>query len=356
MATTTGISPHSIRRVLDSFPRRILADLPTPLQRLDTLSSRLGINLFVKRDDLTGLALGGNKVRKLEFVIADALAQGADSIVTWAGVQSNWCRQTAAAARKYGIKPVLVLFSRPGLPDAMEGNALLDSIYGAEIHMVPLGDRKMMSLEGVRDVIDPIVKAEEKAGRECYIAPIGASLAEGSMTRPLGALGYVNAVLELKEQAEAQKIDVDAVVFATGSGSMHAGLVAGGKMLCPGVKMVGISVSNTRETVTNWVKTIADQTLNEFGDGLADGEVIVFDEYVRAGYGILDKETIETLQMVAMSEGLLLDPVYTGKAFAALLDLLRRGYFKPGENVVFLHTGGAPGTFAYGPGILEYLQ
>lgn len=351
-----------VKNVIGGFPRRNLAHLPTPLQPLNELSRELGINLWVKRDDLTGLAMGGNKGRKLEFVMADALAQGAQSIVTWAGMQSNWCCQLSAAARKCGMRPILILFQRPGLPAELEGNVLLDSIYGAEIHRVDLGSRSMMQLESVRDLVDEIVSRERAAGRKCYVAPIGASMTGGSMDRPLGGIGFLNAAVELLEQARERNIDLDAVVFATGSGGMQAGLIAGSKILCPRIANVGISVSDSRANISRAVETIVEQLMAYMppavrqSANVASDDIVAFDEYIDRGYGILNRATVDNMTRMAAAEGLLLDPVYTGRAFVGMLDLIAKGHFRPGANVAFLHTGGTAALFAYGQGILNHLE
>lgn len=348
----------SVRTMLNAFPRRQLCQLPTPLERLPNLSRQLGVNLFVKRDDQTGLAFGGNKSRKLEFVIGDALSKGATSIITWAGVQSNWCRQMAAAARKVGIKPILVLFRRPGLPAEIDGNLLLDYLLDAEVHVEDLGTRDMMSLSGVLDFIQPIAEQERASGRITYVAPVGASLAEGSMTRPLGAIAYVDAAAELLGQAQALGISIDHVVTATSSGSMQAGLIAGAKLLNARFKTIGIAVSDDTATLTTLVSEIAGQvTRNEFGGTvqLTVDDVIVDDRYIGEGYGMTTPESMSAMATTAVAEGLLLDPVYTGKAMYGLFDLAKSGYFKSGENVVFLHTGGLPALFPYRSELAEYL-
>jgi 1-aminocyclopropane-1-carboxylate deaminase/D-cysteine desulfhydrase-like pyridoxal-dependent ACC family enzyme len=303
--------------------------------------------------------MGGNKVRKLEFVLADALAQGSDCIVTWAGMQSNWCRQLAAAARKCGIKPVLLLFRRPGLPSDIDGNLLLDRLYGAEIHIRDLGDRSMMRLDAIRECIEEIADQQRSIGLRPYIAPIGASALEGSMSRPLGSIGYVSAAIELAEQAECHGLSIDSVVLATGSGSMQAGLTLGAKLLFPQARIIGVTVSETVDEMTHLVETIAEQTLAEFRQKslhleITRSDIHVFD-YVRKGYGVLDGKIMNAIQLTAESEGLLLDPVYTGKSMLAILDLCREGYFRGGENVVFLHTGGLPAVFAYGEAMLKQL-
>lgn len=357
----TPISREAVIKAVRAYPRCRLAHLPTPLEPMDALSDIMGVNLMVKRDDLTGLAFGGNKVRKLEYLMADVRAQGADCVITWAGVQSNWCRQLAAAANRCGVLPVLLLFKRPGLPADYDGNLLLDFLFGAEIHLQDLGkDRKMMELAGVRDLVEEIAERQRKAGRKPYIAPIGASLMEGSMTKPLGSVSYVNAFVELLEQAEGAGRRIDYIVIATGSGSMQAGLLVGAKLLCPTVKVVGISVSEDVDTMTGYVESIAAQTLEDLVPGMRlkidKGEIIVTEQYIGEGYGILDRETATTMRMAAQTEGILLDPVYTGKAMIGTIDLINSGFFRASDNVVFLHSGGTPAIFPYREGIVKNLS
>ena len=358
MQLTTSV--QNLKAQIAAFPRLPLCDLPTPFRRLDNLSRKLNLNLYIKRDDQTGLAMGGNKGRKLEFIMADALARGADSIITWAGMQSNWCRQVAAAARRVGIQPFLILFSRPGLPSEREGNLLLDEIFGADITVYELGEAApIMKLHQVAKFIDAVVARAKKSGRKPYVAPIGGSLLEGSMRRPWGAIGYVNAMIELTEQAEAEGLAIDELVFATSSGSTHAGLLAGASLLASRTKVVGISIAESREEIAGRVKAIGNQTLLEFpaaDPGRSLQELIVFDNYVGEGYGILSSEIVEAIRVVAENEGILLDPVYTGKAMAGLLDLRAGGYFEPGQNVAFLHTGGTPALFAYSERLLRDLR
>ncbi|MFZ0214102.1 MAG: D-cysteine desulfhydrase family protein [Candidatus Acidiferrales bacterium] len=356
-------SHDSLRAILEAYPRCRLAHLPTPLQRLERLSARYDVNLLIKRDDETGLAFGGNKARKLDFLMADVLEQGARSVISWAGVQSNWCRQLAAACCHLGIRPVLLLFKRNGLPSELDGNLLLDLICDADVHVVDLDcSRKMMEISGVSDLVLELADREMRAGRKPYIAPIGASLTEGNMLRPLGAIAYVNAFQELLEQAEAEKIHIDAVVFATGSGSTHAGLVAGAQLLSPGTRIVGISVSESRKDMARITRPIVEQTFFEFGRGeksarpFDPNNLIIFDEYLGEGYGIPNVATIEAIRLVGKTEGILLDPVYTGRAFVGLLDLIERGYFHPGENIVFLHTGGTPTIFPYREAFRKHLS
>ena len=346
----------SLNKMVESQPKLHLSHLPTPLEKLENLSRRLGLNLFVKRDDQTGLAFGGNKARKLDFIMADVVAQKADSVVTWAGVQSNWCRQTAAAAQKLGIKAILVLFKKPGLPADCDGNLYLSMLLGADIRLVDLDPGlSFMEMRDVKPILDDVVDREKRAGRKPYVAPIGGSLLEGSMTKPLGAIAYVNAMLELDAQANAQGVRVDAIVHATGSGSTQAGLLMGAQLGSPHTKVVGISVSEDRGTVTRYVETISNHVLQELGrpDSIDRQNIIVFDEYIGKGYGIVDHRTTDALRLAAHSEGILLDPVYTGKAMAGMIDLIQKGYFESGSNVVFLHSGGTPALFPYRSQLLE---
>jgi D-cysteine desulfhydrase family pyridoxal phosphate-dependent enzyme len=318
-----------------------------------------GVRLFIKRDDLTGLAFGGNKARKLDFILADVRAQKADTLVTWAGLQSNWCRQAIAACRVAGIRPVVILFKRPGLPSEHDGNLLLDEILGAEIKLIDLEPGKsFMALEDVREIVESVADRERCAGRKPYIAPIGGSLPEGSMVKPWGAIGYVKAMLELFDQAESQNLEIDYVVHATGSGSTQAGLVAGATLSEAATKIVGISVSENETTMKKYVRHILNCTLNELASTppAKESDLIVFDNYIGAGYGMLNPETTHAIQQVAETEGILLDPVYTGKAMWGLIDLVRQQYFKPRSNIVFLHSGGTPALFPYRNSIREFIR
>jgi D-cysteine desulfhydrase family pyridoxal phosphate-dependent enzyme len=359
---TASKAMGKLRGQLNAIPRCSLCHLPTPLEKLESLSRKLGLNVYIKRDDETGLAMGGNKSRKLEFIMADALAQGAKSIVTWAGMQSNWCRQAAAAARRVGIQPFLVLFRRLGLPAALDGNVLLDEIYAADVTIVDLPKGALIDkLEQVDQFVGPVAYRAREEGKKPYIAPIGGSIPEGSMRRPLGAFGYVDAMLELAEQAEQRQLAFDYLICATGSGGTHAGLAAGKKLLSLDTRIVGISVCDKREEIVAAVAKIATQTMEEFTRGHASSpipaeEVIAFDSYIGAGYGLLNQNAVEAIGNLAEEEGILLDPVYTGKAMAGFLDLAKSGYFERGSNIVFVHTGGTPALFPYRDGILEYLR
>jgi D-cysteine desulfhydrase family pyridoxal phosphate-dependent enzyme len=310
--------------------------------------------LFVKRDDQTGLAFGGNKARKLEYIMADFLDSGAECVVTWAGVQSNWCRQVAAAAARMGKRAVLVLLKRPGLPAEEDGNYLLDKILDAEVHLVEAsGEKGFLRLDNVREYLDPVLAELDAAGHSYYLAPIGGSLMEGSMTRPLGALGYTAGFSELLDQCRSLGIRPRAIVHATGSAGTQAGLVAGAKLLSPETRIIGISVSGSSEVISEYVEDIGNAVLTELGSDLrlAEEDIIVRDEFLGEGYGILNSDVTHALKTVAKTEGTLLDPVYTGKAMFGLMELVAAGDLE-GEEVVFLHTGGTPALFPYREGIL----
>ena len=353
------LSTDTLRQRLEGFHRVPLAHCPTPLENLPALSRRLApLDLYVKRDDQTGLAFGGNKARKLEFILGDVLDKGADSIVTWAGVQSNWCRQVAASAARCGTRSVLVLLQKPGMPVGADGNLLLDHLFGADVRVVETaGSRSFLELANVWEYLEPVVAGERAAGRLPYLAPVGGSLLEGDMTRPLGALGYVAAFAELLEQARSLGFTPETVVLATGSAGTQAGLVVGAKLLSPATRVVGISVAAPAPDVRRYVGEIAAATLAELGEApdVAEEEVIVLDDYLAEGYGVMNRPVAEAVILLAREEGILLDPVYTGKSMSALLDLADRGFFREGEKVVFLHTGGTPALFPYREGIMGAL-
>lgn len=346
---------------LESMAKVSLCFLPTPFEKMEKLSAGFkGINLFFKRDDQTGLAMGGNKARKLEYIMADVLQQKAKSIVTWGGFHSNWCRQIAAAANKCDVKPVLILLKKPNFIEVLNGNSLLDFLMDAEIHVREVGkDQKLIELAGIKEqIIDPVFKEETEKGNNPYIAPIGGSLLEGSMQRPWGALGYVNAFVEVLQQAKSRQVPIDTVVVGTGSSGTHAGLLAGAKIFSPETRVVGISVMADKATLSRYIKNIADETFIELGIDMKieDDDVIVFDEYTKEGYGVLNKDISAAIRLTAEKEAVLLDPVYTGKAMTGLTDLIGKGYFKTGENVVFFHTGGTPSLFPYGNELKDFLS
>jgi len=292
----------------------------------------------MKRDDLLGLAGGGNKTRKLEFVVADALKQGADTLITCGAVQSNHCRITLAAAVKEGLKCRLVLEERvPGSynPDA-SGNNFLYKLLGVEsIQVVPGGSDMLAEMKKVADALS-------SENRKPYVIPGGAST-------PLGALGYVACAEEILAQSFDRGISFDRVVCASGSAGTHAGLVVGFLGTNSGIPVYGIDVSRKKGIQEEIVLKLAIQTAGLAGVNreIPRESITCFDEYVGPGYSIPTEGMVEAVKLVARTEGILMDPVYTGKAMAGLIDLIRKGFFKKGENVLFVHTGGSAALFAY---------
>ncbi len=341
-------SLSEVRDKIRTFKKKDLIHLPTPFMKLDNLTRELGgPNIYIKRDDMTGLAFGGNKSRKLEYIIQDVLEKKADVIITWAGLQSNWCLQTASAARKFGIKPVLVLFNVYDLPVEYDGNLLLDFILKAEINIREAEKGGVVHLEDVDAILEEVAMEVKESGHTPYVAPIGGSAVGGSMEKPLGAISYVDAFVEMAEQAESQGIEVDHIIHASGSGGTQAGLVVGAKAWNERVKVIGVSVSEEKQTYQELVLEIARDTERalEGSFGLGEKDIVIFDEYIREGYGEVNQEVSDAIRLVAMKEGIFLDPVYTGKAIVALIDLVKKEYFKKDENVVFFHTGGTAALF-----------
>ena len=324
---------------LSQFPRVSLAHLPTPLEHLPRLSEHLGgPQIFVKRDDCTGLATGGNKTRKLEFSMAEAMEQRADTIITVGAVQSNHVRQTAAATCKLGFRCEVLLEHRVANPtDAYRnsGNVLLDRIFGANLREYPDGtdfDREMEAL------------AEQIAadGGKPYIIPGGAS-------NPVGALGYVNCASELLTQLRDRELNVGHIVTATGSAGTQAGMVVGLNAMHSDIPLLGIGVNVGQEEQEEKVYKLACETAEFIGSPgiVAREDVVANCDYIGGGYGVPTDSMNEAVLLLARLEGLLFDPVYSGKALAGLIDLVQSGYFDDADNIVFLHTGGAAALFAY---------
>lgn len=349
---------NEVLHKLYDFPRVRLVHLPTPMRKLENLSKELGgPEIWIKRDDLTGVAFGGNKSRKLEYILPDMLAKNADTVVTWAALQSNWAMHTAAAAARYGIKPVLILFKRYDLPIEPDGNMLLDRLLGAEIRIrEPLGP-------GSAHTEDYLAVAEEVAaelraqGRRPYVISVGGSRVMGSMTLPLGALAYVQAFIEALEQTRTFGFEPEYIVHSTGSGSTQAGLIVGAKGLGAKTRIVGISVSDEKKPFMRDVIEISRATEDALGIGriVTEDDVIVLDEYIREGYGIVSREVTDAIRLMFTREGIVLDPVYTSKAFVGLMDLIKRGYFGPSDRIVFFHTGGTPALFPNRFKLAEFL-
>ncbi len=324
---------------LARFPRLKIAHLPTPLEPLQNLTRLLGgPNLWIKRDDCTGLGTGGNKTRKLEFLAAEALAQGADTLITQGAVQTNHGRQTAAIAARLGLRCILLLEHRVATddPDYLKnGNVLLDRLFGAELRELPGGTDMNAAME-------PVAEEVRRAGGRPYTIPGGGS-------NEVGALGYVGCALELVHQANEQGLVIDHIVHATGSAGTQAGLVAGIAAMNARIPVLGIGVRAPRERQEANVHALACRVAEKLGlrSGIDRSAVAANCDYVGEGYGIPTPAMVEAVQLFARHEGILLDPVYTGKAAAGLIDLCRRGFFAKGTNVVFLHTGGAAGLHAY---------
>ena len=309
-------------------PRLKFAHLPTPVEALPRLSAFLkGPELLTKRDDQTGLAFGGNKTRKLEYLLYDAQAAGADTLITAGAAQSNHCRQTVAAAARFGLGCILVLFGEP--PDPPDGNHLLHHLLGAEVVFT--------ERTNVTQTLEHVFDSARSAGKQPYLIPYGGS-------NPIGALGYVNAMLELAEQG----INPDWIVFPSSSGGTQAGMLVGGRMSGYRGQILGISVDEPGAHLQTHVAELAVQTAFSIGESYAfdASDVLVKDEYIGSGYAVMGSAEIEAIRLFANYEALLLDPVYTGRAGAGLIDLIRQGYFKPEETVLFWHTGGGPALFA----------
>lgn len=321
------------------FPRIRLAHLPTPLERLDRLSRELGgPEIWIKRDDCTGLSTGGNKTRKLEFLMAEAVAQGADTVMTQGATQSNHARQTAAFAAKLGLACHLLLEDRTGSNDLnykTNGNVLLDRLHGATTETRAGGVDMNAEMEAVAERL----RAE---GRKVYTIPGGGS-------NPTGALGYANCALELINQANEMGLPIDHIVTATGSAGTQAGLIVGLKAINANVPLLGIGVRAPKEKQEESVFALAERTAAKLGcPGAVRREDVVADSnYVGRGYGIPGPDTLEAIRLFAELEGILLDPVYSGKGAAGLIDYVRKGIFKKGERIVFLHTGGSAALFGY---------
>jgi D-cysteine desulfhydrase family pyridoxal phosphate-dependent enzyme len=337
-----------INKKINKHPQKKFVLSPTPFYKLENLSRILGgPEIYIKRDDLTGFAFGGNKSRKLEFIIEDVLQKQCDAIITWASLQSNWCLQTAAAARKYGITPVLILFKTYDLPEEYDGNLLLDLILDADIRIKEAELGKVVSESFVEGILSELEDELKGKGLNPYTAPIGGSFVGGSMDIPLGAIGYVKAFSEMMNQTAIDNLEVDCVIHASGSGGTQAGLVVGAKALTEKTKVLGISVSDEKEPFSKDVLDISRDTVKALDLDLeiTEQDVLVMDEYIQDGYGIVNKDVSDAVRIMAMNESIFIDPVYTGKAITALIDLVKKGYFRKEDKIVFFHTGGTAALF-----------
>ncbi|HYE43984.1 MAG TPA: D-cysteine desulfhydrase [Caulobacteraceae bacterium] len=323
---------------LARLPRRRYSPAPTPIELLPNLTRVLGgPEIWVKRDDLTGLSGGGNKTRKLEFLVAEALAQGADTLVTVGAPQSNHCRLTLSAAVKEGLKCRLVIEERvPGsyAPDASGNNFLFDLMGVEHIEVVPGGADLNAAMQTQAEAVSAL-------GRRAYVIPGGGSNA-------LGSMGYVVCAREILAQSFDMGVPFDRILCASGSAGTHAGLLVGLSAANAGTPLIGINVRRPRPEQEANVHRLAVQAADLLGvEAPAPASVVCLDEWVGGGYSIPTGAMVEAVRLAARTEGLLLDPVYTGKAMAGLIALVRRGEFAAGERILFVHTGGSPGLYAY---------
>ncbi len=331
---------------LDNFERLGLAFLPTPLHPLKRLSAELGgPEIWIKRDDCTGLAAGGNKTRKLEYLVADAVRSGADTLVTIGGVQSNHTRQTAAAAAAVGLDCVLVQERWAEWENThyeKVGNLLFSRILGADIEVLDdsfLKDGGLAPRASLRNAAERL----RRAGRSPYIVPGGAS------DHRLGGLGYVNCALEIYHQQKDLDIQFDYLIHATSSGSTQAGLIVGFHTLNVPIQVIGIDVNAALHETSSVVSKITEETLEllDVNEAMAKDAIHIEGDYAGPAYGVPDDPTIEAIRLVGRLEGVLLEPVYEGKSMAALIDIVRRGLIAPSSKILFVHLGGIPALHAY---------
>jgi len=343
---TATAAPGPLGR-LDAMPRARLVHAPTPIEALPNLTASLGgARLLVKRDDCTGLAFGGNKVRQLEFYLGEALAQNANTVLITGAVQSNFVRLAAAAARKLGMEIHIQLEERVPKTDPTyrnSGNVLLDRLLGATLHAYPDGEDEAGADARLREIAAGL----EAQGRRPYVIPLAPGHA------PLGALGYVDAARELLDQLAAQGLCLDEIVVSSGSGHTHGGLLFGLRALgCP-ARVTGICVRRPaaaqRPRIESRCREIAE--LLELAPVVVAADVQLIDEFLAPGYGQLNPATVEAMELAARAEALILDPVYTGKTFAGFLQRARAA--EPGQSLLFIHTGGTPALFAYGAALDE---
>ena len=327
---------------LESLDRIELANLPTPIYKLGRISKDLGKNIWIKRDDFTGAEMSGNKVRKLEYSIAQALKEGCDVLITAGGIQSNHARATAAAAARLGLKSHLVL--NISVAPRTEGNYLLDQMLGAKITL--LDENGGVTLT---EKMEQVAEEYRKSGHKPYLIPVGAS-------NGVGNFGYLNTVREIMEQEEKLGTTFDAIVCAVGSGGTYSGLYLGNKIFGAGKKIVGITVCDNKDYFTKVCGTIVDQTLDLLGEGPDENKAFTFiDGYKGLGYAISKEDELRFIADVAAKEGIILDPVYTGKAFYGLYNEVNKGTFDSFDNILFIHTGGQYGLFPKQEQIAEVL-
>tara|TARA_Y100001960_G_scaffold173110_1_gene181461 strand:+ start:153 stop:1175 length:1023 start_codon:yes stop_codon:yes gene_type:complete len=337
---------------LSKYPRVKLIHSPTPLEYLENLTQHLnGPDIYIKRDDCTGLAFGGNKSRKLEFLIGDALKNKADVVITAGAVQSNHCRQTAAAATKFGMECIIV--AKPSWSKEYNGNLFLDELLGAKLVLLE-EDNEALDQGGklsMEKTIENLMADLKTKGKNPYYIPVGGS-------NSIGSLGYISMTMELIAQANEMGIEIGSMVAASGSGGTQTGMILGADVEKSGIQTVGMAISSDATVVIPKLKDLCNQTSEYYELGLSyeEKDIIFNDNYIGEGYGIPSEEMIEAVKLLARKEGIILDPVYSGKAFAGMVDLIKKGYFDKSKAVVFIHTGGTPALFVYSDSFREYIQ
>lgn len=335
---------EQVKTYFDSIPRKNIGFFPTPLHRLERLSEELEVNLYLKRDDLTGISLfGGNKVRKLEYLMGDAIEKGCDTVFTFGATQSNHAMQTVTACRKFGLTPILYLVAvvEPDEED-LRANMLLDKVLGAEIHII--SGNGMTEQEAGKLAVkqaDEHKRRLEAQGHMCYMVPTGGA-------SPVGSSGFARGFVELADQMETMGEHADYIFHSTGTGGTLAGLAAGRRLIDSGTSIISIGVSEKQPTHCETVAKLANQTLEYLGSGkrVEAGELHLDQGYFAPGYERPNEGSTEAIKLLARREGILLDPVYTGKGFAGMLDYIRTQKVPKGSTVVFWHTGGATALFA----------
>ena len=332
------------RTLLETVPKVKIGFFPTPLHRLDRLSEKLGVEIYLKRDDLTGISqFGGNKMRKLEYLMADAVKENADTVYTYGASQSNHAMQTATACNRMGLYPLLFLTDIIGSDlSHPEGNILLDRILGAEIHLEPLqGESIEETSRRVHQKAKERISFLEKEGRKCYEIPMGGANA-------IGSLGFAEAFVEVAEEFQLRGMEADYLYHATGTGGTLAGLLAGKKLLDSKMRIMSIGVGIGGDGYKEKVMEMANETLEllKREERVCDEDIEVFEDYYGEGYEVPSARGSSAIRLLAKTEGVFLDPVYTAKAFSGMLDHIENGIIEKGTRVIFWHTGGATALFA----------
>ncbi|TKJ92264.1 D-cysteine desulfhydrase family protein [Paenibacillus sp. CFBP13512] len=321
-----------------TIPERIiLANLPTKIEKLERISAQLqGPSIYIKRDDQTGTELSGNKIRKLEYCIREAIDQGCDTLITCGGIQSNHCRATAAAAAKLGLKAIVVL--RGHDPDTYEGNLLLDHLLGAEVCWISSEDYRDHRMDIMHTIADEV----SAKGQQAYVIPEGASSG-------IGAFGYFSALQEIVQQEQELGISFDAVIVAVGSGGTHGGLLLAQQLLPTSHRIIGINVCDDEDYFIKAITTVIEESAHYLDQSVTipTEAIEIIDGYVGKGYAQSQPQELQCIKDLASLEGVILDPVYTGKAFYGLVEEIRKGTFQDLQNILFIHTGGLYGLFPH---------